>query len=39
MILLLFGYRIVEWFLDAQTDESRVLQVETLQKIYEMKHP
>ena len=35
-ILLMFGYRIVEWFLDGESAEEKKLQVDTLQKIYEM---
>ena len=35
-IILMFGYRIVEWFLDGETAEEKKLQVDTLQKIYEM---
>jgi len=35
-IILHFGYRLVEWFLDADTDEGKALQINTLQKIFEM---
>lgn len=44
MILLLFGYRLVEWFMNEtsgnklqETDDERTLHIQTLQKIYEMK--
>ena len=37
LILMLFGYRIVEWYLDAQSPEQKALQLDTLEKIYEMK--
>ena len=36
-IILHFGYRLVEWYLNAETDEGKALQAATLQKIYEMK--
>ena len=35
-IILHYGYRLVEWYLDADSDEGRRLQVDTLQKVYEM---
>jgi len=35
-IVMHFGYRLVEWYLDADSPERKALQVETLQKIYEM---
>ena len=45
MILLLFGYRLVEWFMNAgsgnplqETDDERTLHIHTLQKIYEMRN-
>lgn len=44
MILLMFGYRLVEWYLDAgeendlqEADDERTLHIHTLQKIYEMR--
>lgn len=37
MILLLFGYRLVEWYLHAEDEDERAMHVRTLQKIYEMK--
>ncbi|GJM79660.1 hypothetical protein HMSSN139_21560 [Paenibacillus sp. HMSSN-139] len=37
MILLLFGYRLVEWFLHSEEDDEKTKHVQTLQKIYEMK--
>jgi Ser/Thr protein kinase RdoA (MazF antagonist) len=35
-IILHFGYRIVEWYLDAESADDKALQVATLQKIFEM---
>jgi thiamine kinase-like enzyme len=37
MILVYYGYRLVEWYLNAESPEGKVLQIDTLQKIYEMK--
>jgi len=37
MILLLFGYRLVEWYKFAESPEGKALQLNTLQRIYEMK--
>jgi hypothetical protein len=37
MMLLLFGYRLVEWFINAESPEEKALQLDTLQKIYEMR--
>ena len=37
LILVMFGYRLVEWYLNAESDEEKMLQINTLQKIYEMK--
>lgn len=34
--LLMYGYRIIEWFLDAEDDSQKKLQIDTLQKIYEI---
>ncbi len=36
MILLMFGYRLVEWFLNAESPEEKALQLDTLEKIYEI---
>lgn len=43
LILLMFGYRLVEWYLDAgsenklqETDDEKTLHLSTLQKIYEI---
>ena len=33
---IMYGYRLVEWFMDAELPEEKVLQIDTLQKIYEM---
>ena len=35
-IILMFGYRIVEWYLDGKSSAEKEYQIETLQKIYEM---
>ncbi len=37
LIMLLFGYRLVEWFLNAETPEGKAVQLETLKKVYEIK--
>ena len=37
LILVMFGYRIVEWYKFAKTPEDKTLHINTLQKIYEMK--
>lgn len=37
MILLRFGYRLVEWYLDAEDDDEKMKHIHTLQKIYEIK--
>ncbi|MCM3628186.1 aminoglycoside phosphotransferase family protein [Paenibacillus glycanilyticus] len=37
MILLVFGYRLVEGYLHAETDDEKTKHIHTLQKIYEMK--
>ncbi|MEF2966543.1 phosphotransferase [Paenibacillus sp. M1] len=37
MILLAFGYRLVEWYLHTEDEEEKKEHVRTLQKIYEMK--
>lgn len=36
-ILLMFGYRLVEWYQYAETPERRALQLDTLQRIYELR--
>ncbi|MCL2362311.1 MAG: aminoglycoside phosphotransferase family protein [Defluviitaleaceae bacterium] len=36
-ILLHFGYRLVEWYLHAETPEDKRQHLDTLEKIYEMK--
>lgn len=45
LILLMFGYRLVEWYMDAgsgntfqDSDDERTLHIHTLQKIYEIKN-
>lgn len=45
MILLLFGYRLVEWYLNARAGnelqemyDERTMHMHTLQKIYEMRN-
>jgi hypothetical protein len=44
LILLMFGYRLVEWFINAgsgsnlqEGNDEKTLHLETLQKIYEIK--
>ena len=37
-ILAMFGYRLVEWFLESSTAERKAIHLETLQKIYEIKN-
>ncbi|WP_040950964.1 aminoglycoside phosphotransferase family protein [Gorillibacterium massiliense] len=37
MILLAFGYRLVEWYLHTEDEDEKKEHVRTLQKIYEMK--
>ncbi|WP_100408246.1 aminoglycoside phosphotransferase family protein [Bacillus solitudinis] len=37
LILLMFGYRLVEWYLHTEDDSEKTMHVHTLQKIYEMK--
>jgi len=36
-IIIHYGYRLVEWFLNADSPGKKALQIETLQKIYAMK--
>jgi len=38
MIIFIFGYRLVGWYKFPDDPEKRFMQVNTLQKIYEMKH-
>jgi tRNA A-37 threonylcarbamoyl transferase component Bud32 len=37
LILLVFGYRLVEWYLHSEDDDEKTKRVHTLQKIHEMK--
>lgn len=37
LILLMFGYRLVEWYLHTENDEEKLKHVQTLLKLYEMK--
>lgn len=37
LILMMFGYRLVEWYKFAETPDNKTVQLNTLQKIYEMK--
>ena len=36
-IILHFGYRLIEWYLNAETPEGRQMHLDTLQKIYDME--
>jgi len=36
LILVLFGYRLVEWYKFAKSPDEKTLQLNTLQKIFEM---
>lgn len=45
LILLMFGYRLIEWYMDAgsgnklqETDDERTLYIQTLQKIFEIRN-
>ncbi|MNB94449.1 Phosphotransferase enzyme family protein [compost metagenome] len=38
LILIMFGYRLVEGYLHAKNDDGKTLSLQTLQKIYEMKN-
>lgn len=38
LILAMFGYRLVEWYKFAESSEGKSLHLNTLQKIYEMRH-
>jgi hypothetical protein len=37
LILMMFGYRLIEWYKFAESPEQKTLHLDTLQKIYEMK--
>jgi hypothetical protein len=37
LILFMFGYRLVEWYLNADEPEEKKLHLDTLQRVYEMK--
>ncbi|MDU7029976.1 aminoglycoside phosphotransferase family protein [Robinsoniella peoriensis] len=37
MMIIIFGYRLVEWYKFAESEEVKHLQIQTLQKIYEME--
>lgn len=37
LILIMFGYRLVEWYKFAESPEDKALHLNTLQKIYEMR--
>lgn len=36
MILLMFGYRLVEWYMNTESDDERALHLHTLHNIYEI---
>ncbi|WFR54787.1 aminoglycoside phosphotransferase family protein [Anaerocolumna sp. AGMB13025] len=36
LILLMFGYRLVEWYINSESLDEKTLQLNTLQKIYEI---
>jgi thiamine kinase-like enzyme len=38
MILLMYGYRMVEWFKFAETPEEKAHHMKTMEKIYEIKY-
>lgn len=38
LILIMFGYRLVEWYKFAESPEDKSIHLNTLQKIYEMKN-
>jgi tRNA A-37 threonylcarbamoyl transferase component Bud32 len=38
LIIVMFGYRFIEWYLSAETPEDKALQLNSLQKIYEMEN-
>lgn len=37
LTLAMFGYRLIEWFINAESPEEKALQIDTLQKIYELR--
>ena len=37
LILVMFGYRMVEWYKFAETPEDKALHLDTMQKVYEMR--
>lgn len=37
-ILAMFGYRLVEWYLESSTAERKAIHLETLQRLYEIKN-
>lgn len=37
LILILFGYRLIEWYLNAESPDEKKLHLDTLQQIYEMR--
>lgn len=37
-ILAMFGYRLVEWYLESSTAERKAIHLETLQKLFEIKN-
>ena len=37
MILFVFGYRLVEWYLQTEDNDEKINHIQTLQKIYEIK--
>jgi len=38
LMVTMYGYRIVEWYLDAETSQGKALQINTLQRICEMRN-
>jgi hypothetical protein len=38
LMLIAFGYRLVEWIIDAGSPEEKEAHIKTLQKIYEMEN-
>ena len=38
LILLMFGYRLVEWYLHEEDDETKAQHLQTLEQIYKMKN-
>lgn len=39
LIIIMFGYRLIEWYKFAKSPEDKTLYLNTLQKIYEMQKP